>query len=131
MNDIRRRFKPIPQQSGFRGRSNNRGQNNNGHFQSNGNGNIGRGNGSMTNPFNVEKTVQKYLQLAKDALSSGDPVLHENYLQHAEHYSRRLAELNFKAKDNKISDETETPSMENKAEPAKDTITENLEKKTQ
>ena len=48
----------------------------------------------MTNPHNVEKTMQKFQQLAKDAQSSGDPVLVENYLQHADHYSRRLAELN-------------------------------------
>ena len=27
----------------------------------------------MTNPFNVEKTIQKYQQLAKDAQSTGDP----------------------------------------------------------
>ena len=57
----------------------------------------------MTNPFNVEKTMQKYLQLAKDALSSGDPVLHQNYLQHAEHYSRRLADLNGQTKELKTS----------------------------
>ena len=42
----------------------------------------------------VEKTMQKFQQLAKDAQSNGDPVLVENYLQHADHYSRRLAELN-------------------------------------
>ena len=53
----------------------------------------------MTNPFNVEKAVQKYQQLAKDALTSGDPVLHENYLQHAEHFNRRLSELNVKPKE--------------------------------
>tara|TARA_B110000259_G_scaffold118366_1_gene134670 strand:- start:420 stop:647 length:228 start_codon:yes stop_codon:yes gene_type:complete len=53
----------------------------------------------MTNPFNVEKTAQKYEQLAKDALTSGDPVLQENYLQHAEHFNRRLAELNVKPKE--------------------------------
>ena len=51
----------------------------------------------MTNPFNVEKTIQKFQQLAKDAQSSGDPVLVENYLQHADHYARRLAELNLKS----------------------------------
>jgi hypothetical protein len=32
--------------------------------------------------------AEKYMQLARDALSSGDPVLAENYLQHAEHYNR-------------------------------------------
>ena len=52
----------------------------------------------MTNPFNVEKTIQKYQQLAKDAQSLGDPVLVENYLQHADHFARRLSELNSKSK---------------------------------
>ena len=32
--------------------------------------------------------AEKYMTLARDAQSSGDPVLAENYLQHAEHYSR-------------------------------------------
>jgi hypothetical protein len=32
--------------------------------------------------------AEKYLSLAREAQSSGDPVLAENYLQHAEHYSR-------------------------------------------
>jgi hypothetical protein len=110
----RRTFRPRNQRSNFRPRSNG-GQNSNGHFKSSGNGNMGRSNGSMTNPFNVEKTVQKYSQLAKDALTSGDPVLHENYLQHAEHFIRRLAELNVKPKEQKIESSnsskplTETP----------------------
>jgi hypothetical protein len=32
--------------------------------------------------------AEKYMSLARDATSSGDPVLAENYLQHAEHYNR-------------------------------------------
>lgn len=32
--------------------------------------------------------AEKYMSLARDALSSGDPVLAENYMQHAEHYNR-------------------------------------------
>jgi hypothetical protein len=35
--------------------------------------------------------AEKYLQLARDAQSSGDPVMAENYLQHAEHYFRLIA----------------------------------------
>jgi len=111
MSDQKRRtFRPRNQRSSFRPRNNN-GQNSNNHFRSNGEGNISRNNGSMTNPFNVEKTAQKYQQLAKDALASGDPVLHENYLQHAEHFNRRLAELNVKPKEKKIesSDLNKTP----------------------
>ena len=50
----------------------------------------------MNNIHNVEKTMQKYHQLAKDAQSNGDPVLAQNYLQHADHYLRRYNELNDK-----------------------------------
>src|SRR5882724_11426660 len=35
--------------------------------------------------------AEKYLQLARDAQSTGDPVSAENYLQHAEHYFRLIA----------------------------------------
>src|SRR5579863_756560 len=35
--------------------------------------------------------AEKYVQLARDAQSSGDPVSAENYLQHAEHYFRLIA----------------------------------------
>src|SRR3974390_1782974 len=35
--------------------------------------------------------AEKYLQLARDAQSGGDPVSAENYLQHAEHYFRLIA----------------------------------------
>ena len=35
--------------------------------------------------------AEKYVQLARDASSSGDRVAAENYLQHAEHYYRILA----------------------------------------
>ncbi|MBL8587804.1 MAG: DUF4167 domain-containing protein [Methylobacteriaceae bacterium] len=35
--------------------------------------------------------AEKYLQLARDAHSSGDPVMAESYLQHAEHYFRLIA----------------------------------------
>ena len=117
MSDQKRRtFRPRNQRSGFRPRSNN-GQNSNGHFKSNGGGNINRNNGSMTNPFNVEKTAQKYEQLAKDAHTSGDPVLYENYLQHAEHFNRRLAELNVKPKEQKIDNSIATkPAIDSSVE---------------
>ena len=55
----------------------------------------------MNNIHNVEKTMQKYQQLAKDAQSNGDPVLAQNYLQHADHYLRRYNELNEK-RDNTV-----------------------------
>ncbi len=39
----------------------------------------------------AQHVAEKYLQLARDAQSSGDPVMAENYLQHAEHYFRIIA----------------------------------------
>ena len=96
-NNRRRTFRSRPQKNNFRRRNGAHINNSGGNF-SNGNLNFSR-NGSMTNPHNVEKTVQKFQQLAKDAQSSGDPVLVENYLQHADHYSRRLSELNERNRD--------------------------------
>ena len=94
-NNRRRNFRGRQQKNNFRRRSpSNHGSN--GHFTSNlGNKSFNR-NGSISNPSSIEKVISKYQQLAKDAQSSGDPVLIENYLQHAEHYSRKLAEINFK-----------------------------------
>ena len=50
----------------------------------------------MNNLHAVEKAMQKFQQLAKDAQSNGDPVLAQNYFQHADHYLRRYNELNQK-----------------------------------
>ena len=40
------------------------------------------------NNQNAAKLIDKYNNLAREALSSGDKVLSENYLQHADHFSR-------------------------------------------
>ena len=90
-NNRRRNFRSRPQKNSFRRRNVSLASNNN-NFNNNGNINFNR-NGSMNNIHNVEKTMQKFQQLAKDAQSNGDPVLAQNYLQHADHYLRRLNEL--------------------------------------
>lgn len=41
----------------------------------------------------AQQLVEKYSALARDATSSGDPVLLQNYWQHAEHYQRLLSEI--------------------------------------
>ena len=43
------------------------------------------------NNHNAAKLVDKYNNLAREALSSGDKILSENYLQHADHFSRILS----------------------------------------
>ena len=42
------------------------------------------------NNQNASKLIEKYNNLAREALSSGDKILSENYLQHADHFSRIL-----------------------------------------
>ena len=103
-NNRRRSFRGRSQKNNFRRRNGSMNSNSGANFNTNGNMHFNR-NGSMTNPHNVEKTMQKFQQLAKDAQSSGDPVLVENYLQHADHYSRRLTELNERNRDNSKSDQ--------------------------
>ena len=93
INNRRRNFRPRPQKSNFRKRTGPMNASNSNGMNSNGNMNFNR-NGSMNNIHNVEKTMLKFQQLAKDAQSNGDPVLVQNYLQHADHYLRRYNELN-------------------------------------
>ena len=58
-------------------------------------------NSASKNPYDLEKIIEKYKNLAKEALSGGDKILHENYLQHSDHFSRILSEVNtLKTKNN-------------------------------
>ena len=42
------------------------------------------------NNHNASKLIEKYNNLAREALSSGDKILSENYFQHADHFTRIL-----------------------------------------
>lgn len=68
----------------MRGRNNgsrrNNGPTRSQHFDSNGPDVKVRGN--------AQQVVEKYLALAREAATAGDPVMAENYYQHAEHYYR-------------------------------------------
>ena len=44
------------------------------------------------NNHNAPKLIEKYNNLAREALSSGDKILSENYFQHADHFTRILSE---------------------------------------
>ena len=44
------------------------------------------------NNHNASKLVEKYNDLAREALSKGDKILSENYFQHADHFARVLSE---------------------------------------
>ena len=108
-NNRRRNFRSRPQKNNYRRRNGSLNSNNVSSFNNNGNMNFNR-NGSMTNPHNVEKTMNKFQQMAKDAQSSGDLVLVENYLQHADHCARRLAELNERHSENSNITKSDQPS---------------------
>ena len=44
------------------------------------------------NNHNASKLIEKYNNLAREALSIGDKIMSENYFQHADHFSRILSE---------------------------------------
>ena len=44
------------------------------------------------NNHNAPKLIEKYINLAREALSTGDKILSENYFQHADHFTRILNE---------------------------------------
>ena len=98
-NNRRRNFRSRPQKSNYRRRGGSLNSVSSGNLSSNGNLNFNR-NGSMNNIHNVEKAMQKYHQLAKEAQSNGEPILAQNYLQHADHYLRRLNEISEKKDSN-------------------------------
>ena len=83
-NNRRGRFKPNGER-GFR-------RNGNGHKTSGdfGNGSSFKRRHPGKNNQNAAKLVEKYNDLAREALSNGDKILSENYLQHSEHFSRVL-----------------------------------------
>ena len=91
-NDKIRRFKP--RMNKFRSRRPSNGMKNNGVINPN---NIHRNGFSRNqinkNPHNLERIIEKYKTLAKEALSTGDKILYENYLQHSDHFSRMLSEI--------------------------------------
>ncbi len=59
------------------------------------------------NNGNVDKLITKYNELAREALSSGDKILSENYYQYADHFLRISIEQKEKQKD-KLQNSVET-----------------------
>ena len=51
----------------------------------------------------AEKLFEKYNSLAKEAMSSGDKTLSENYLQHADHFMRIIEDKNKNREQTKVS----------------------------
>jgi hypothetical protein len=94
-------MRPGQQKQRNRGRSNNGGGSNNSNNNNN-NNNQRKGQNPLTRTYDssgpdvkirgtAQNIAEKYMALARDATSSGDRVMAENYLQHAEHYNRIIA----------------------------------------
>jgi len=58
---------------------------------------------NFRSPLSAEKSLEKYTSLAKEAMSSGDKTLSENYLQHADHFMRIIEDKNRIRNQNKIN----------------------------
>ena len=84
-NNRRNRFRPNSDRN-FKKRNGN-GHKLNGDF--NNNSEFKRKNPGRNNQ-NAAKLIEKYNDLAREALSNGDKILYENYLQHSDHFSRVL-----------------------------------------
>ena len=76
------------------------------------------------NNHNAPKLIEKYNNLAREALSSGDKILSENYFQHADHFMRILNEKEIQKK-NTISSNNDK-SQENTS--SLDKVQEEVEK---
>ena len=81
------------------------------------------------NNHNASKLIEKYNNLAREALSSGDKILSENYFQHADHFTRVLKEQEVNRKSKYLNnDQVKNESKETyaKREITKDTTQDNL-----
>ena len=61
----------------------------------------------------AEKLFEKYNDLAKEALSSGDRILSESYFQHADHFMRIISEKNSSQNQSKIAINEEQATSSN------------------
>src|SRR4030081_1194675 len=100
------------------GQNNNKRMRNRNNNNNNNNNNNRRSQNPMTRVFEsngpdikirgtASHVAEKYVQLARDARSSGDPVAAENYYQHAEHYFRLIAAAQEQFRQNQPQPRTE------------------------
>ena len=71
------------------------------------------------NNHNASKLIEKYTNLAREALSTGDKILSENYFQHADHFTRILNDQDAQKKLNSQNGD-QTKSQQNIAEAGKE-----------
>ena len=64
------------------------------------------------NNHNAPKLIEKYNDLAREAQSNGDKILSENYLQHADHFTRILNEQENLRKIKYSEDKSSEPTLD-------------------
>ena len=74
------------------------------------------------NNHNASKLIEKYNNLAREALSGGDKILSENYFQHADHFTRVLNEKGIKKSQNVFEKDTNGTSNLNNNSEKKDEV---------
>ena len=95
----RKRFRPRPKNRGYQRHSNGNGQM---RLRSDSFSNDHRKN-NFRPTQSAEKLLEKYTTLAKEALTSGDKTLSENYFQHADHFLRIIEDKNRNQDQNKVN----------------------------
>ena len=72
------------------------------------------------NNHNASKLIEKYSNLAREALSSGDKILSENYFQHADHFTRILNDQDAQKKLNSTNNNDVANSSQSLVDVKKD-----------
>ena len=79
------------------------------------------------NNHNAPKLIEKYNDLAREALANGDKILSENYFQHADHFTRIMEEQSkkktFKVSENSHSSDIKKDNLEDSQNKEKQSVT--------
>ncbi len=97
-------------------------------FSSNFNGDNFQRKAPGRNNHNASKLIEKYNNLAREALSTGDKILSENYFQHADHFTRILSTQEINKKARYSDNHSNLDSVKNDEKKIEDDSTENLSK---
>ena len=82
------------------------------------------------NNHNAPKLIEKYNNLAREALSVGDKILSENYFQHADHFTRILTEQELQKKTRFTEDKPKASEQEVGTNKEADSFSKNKDNET-
>ena len=85
-------------------------------------------NGNFRPNQNPSRMIERYTSLAKEALSSGDKILSENYFQHADHFLRMVESRSHNIETNLDTNKKEDINKDLGTEEKEQTISEKIQK---